>query len=64
MVRLGAGWTVLPTMQAEQGDRPLTDGRALMKRRLVLATRRDSVRDPVVDDVAARLRGRSGGAAD
>ena len=64
MVRLGAGWTVLPTMQAEQGDRPLTDGRALMKRRLVLATRRDSVRDPVVDDVAARLRGRPGGAAD
>jgi DNA-binding transcriptional LysR family regulator len=63
MVRLGAGWTVLPTMQAEQGDRPLTDGRALMKRRLVLATRRDSVRDPVVDDVAARLRGRPGGAA-
>jgi DNA-binding transcriptional LysR family regulator len=62
MVRLGAGWTVLPTMQAEQGDRPLTDGRALMKRRLVLATRRDSVRDPVVDDVATRLRVRPDGA--
>ena len=56
MVRLGSGWTVLPTIQAEQGDRPLPPGRLLTTRRLVLATRRNSVRDPVVDELAERLR--------
>jgi DNA-binding transcriptional LysR family regulator len=56
MVRLGSGWTVLPVIQAEHGDRPLTPGRALTSRRLVIATRRDSVRDPVVDEFAERLR--------
>ncbi len=56
MVRLGSGWTVLPTIQAEHGDRPLPPGRPLTTRRLVLATRRNSVRDPAVDELARRLR--------
>ncbi len=56
MVRLGSGWTVLPTIQAEHGDRPLPPGRLLTTRRLVLATRRNSVRDPAVDELAERLR--------
>ena len=56
MVRLGSGWTVLPTIQAEHGDRPLPPGRPLTTRQLVLATRRDSVHDPAVDQLARRLR--------
>ena len=56
MVRLGSGWTVLPTIQAEHGDRALPPGRPLTSRQLVLATRRDSVRDPVVDEFADQLR--------
>jgi DNA-binding transcriptional LysR family regulator len=56
MVRLGSGWTVLPTIQAEHGDRALPPGRPLTSRRLVIATRRDSVRDPVVDEFADLLR--------
>jgi DNA-binding transcriptional LysR family regulator len=56
MVRLGTGWTVLPTAQAEHGDRPLSGGRPLTTRRLVLVTRRGSVHDPAVDDLAAALR--------
>ncbi len=63
MVRLGSGWTVLPTVQAEQGDRALTGGRRLTTRQLVIATRRDSVRDPVVDELAERLRQASGSPA-
>ena len=39
MVQLGVGWTVLPTSQAESGDRPLHRRRKLTSRRLVLATR-------------------------
>ena len=57
MVRLGVGWTVLPTEQAEQGDRPLRRSRKLTTRRLVLATRTGSVRDPAVDELAAALAG-------
>ncbi len=56
MVRLGSGWTVLPTIQAEHGDRALPPGRPLTSRQLVMATRRDSVRDPVVDEFAEQLR--------
>jgi len=56
MVRLGSGWTVLPTIQAEHGDRALPPGRPLTSRQLVIAMRRDSVRDPVVDEFAERLR--------
>ena len=56
MVRLGSGWTVLPTTQAERGERPLTNGRALTTRRLVMATRRGSVSDAAVEALAAKLR--------
>jgi DNA-binding transcriptional LysR family regulator len=56
MVRLGSGWTVLPTVQAERGDGALTGGRPLTTRQLVIATRRGSVRDPAVDELAERLR--------
>lgn len=56
MVRLGSGWTVLPTTQAERGERPLTNGRVLTTRRLVMATRRGSVSDAAVDALAATLR--------
>ncbi len=56
MVRLGTGWTVLPTAQAEHGDRPLTPGRELATRRLALATRSGSVHDPAVDELADALR--------
>jgi DNA-binding transcriptional LysR family regulator len=53
MVQLGVGWTVLPTSQAENGDRPLHRRRKLTSRRLVLATRAGSVRDPAADELAA-----------
>jgi DNA-binding transcriptional LysR family regulator len=56
MVRLGSGWTVLPTIQAEYGDRALAPGRPLTTRQLVIATRRDSVCDPAVEELAEQLR--------
>lgn len=55
MVQLGVGWTVLPITQAEHGDRPLHRHRTLTTRRLVLATRSGSVRDPVADELALAL---------
>lgn len=55
MVRLGMGWTVLPTAQAERGDRPLTRGRRLASRELVLATRDGAVPDPALDALADAL---------
>ncbi len=55
MVRMGLGWTVLPSTQAERGDRALEDGIPLTTRRLILATRRDSVTDPAVEALAERL---------
>lgn len=48
MVQLGLGWTVLPVVQAETGDRPLERARVLTKRRLVAATREGSAPDPAV----------------
>jgi DNA-binding transcriptional LysR family regulator len=56
MVRLGAGWTVLPISQAEHGDRPLAPGRPITTRHLVIATRSGSVHDPAVDELAGELR--------
>lgn len=56
MVRLGSGWTVLPTIQAEHGDRPLEPGQPLTTRTLVLATRDNSLLDPAVEQLAERLR--------
>lgn len=58
MVQLGVGWTVLPTSQAEYGDRPLRRRRKLTSRRLVLATRAGSVHDPAADELAATLAAR------
>lgn len=56
MVRLGTGWTVLPTAQAEDGHRPLHGGRPLLTRQLVLATRTSATHDPAVDLLARQLR--------
>jgi DNA-binding transcriptional LysR family regulator len=56
MVLLGSGWTVLPTAQAERGERPLRRGRRLTTRRLVLARRAGSVPDPAADELVALLR--------
>ncbi len=56
MVLLGIGWTVLPVVQAERGDRPLHRSRILTERRLVTAVRRGSVLDPAVRALAAELR--------
>ncbi|WP_239488893.1 LysR family transcriptional regulator [Luteitalea sp. TBR-22] len=56
MVRLGAGWTVLPAAQAEDGHRPLQGGRALVTRQLVLATRDSAAPDPAVALLATRLQ--------
>ncbi len=58
MVELGMGWTVLPTVQAESGDRPLTRQGygALFKRRLVAARRADALDDPDRDRLIASIR--------
>lgn len=58
MVRLGLGWTVLPVVQAESGDAPMTPARVrpIAERRLVLARRTDTVADAAVDALAAALR--------
>lgn len=55
MVRLGAGWSVLPSAQAEDGLRPLGPGRALTTRQLVIGLRSSAVRDPAVDLLVRRL---------
>ena len=55
MVRLGAGWTVLPSAQAEEGPRGLQAGRELTTRQLVVATRLSAVRDPAVDLLVREL---------
>ncbi len=55
MVRMGLGWTVLPSIQAEHGDRALDGGIALATRDLIIATRQGSVTDPAVEDLAERL---------
>lgn len=60
MVRFGAGWTVLPSAQAEEGPRGLQDGRELTTRQLVVATRISAVRDPAVDLLIRELAPRSG----
>jgi DNA-binding transcriptional LysR family regulator len=60
MVRFGAGWTVLPSAQAEDGPRGLADGRPLTTRQLVVATRDSAVREPAVDLLVERLVGSGG----
>ena len=56
MVRLGGGWTVLPSAQAEDGHRALGTGRVITTRQLVLATRASAVRDPAVDLLVRQLQ--------
>lgn len=63
MVRLGVGWTVLPSGQAEEGPRGLRRGRVLTTRQLVVAVRAGAVRDAAVDLLVAGLSHRSAGAA-
>ncbi|MFV0308100.1 MAG: LysR family transcriptional regulator [Desertimonas sp.] len=53
LVRLGLGWTVLPVSDLPADVVP---GPELARRRLVLASRVGAVRDPSVEEVAARLR--------
>lgn len=56
MVNLSIGWTVLPEVQAESGERPLRramDGR-LLSRRLVTARRRTAT-NPLIDELAGSL---------
>jgi LysR family hydrogen peroxide-inducible transcriptional activator len=48
MVNLELGWTVLPTVQAETGLRPLRQARTLTTRLLVVATRATTAPDPAV----------------
>lgn len=55
MVRFGAGWTVLPSAQAEEGPRGLRQGRELTTRQLVVATRVSAARDPAVDLLVRQL---------
>lgn len=55
MVRMGLGWTVLPSIQAEQGDRALGDGIPLIDRSIVLATRDGDITDPAADGLADLL---------
>jgi DNA-binding transcriptional LysR family regulator len=55
MVRLDAGWTVLPSSQAERGERRLSNGRELATRQLVTARRSATVHDPAADELLARF---------
>jgi DNA-binding transcriptional LysR family regulator len=55
MVGLGLGWTVLP-VTSETATDELVRGPTLFDRRLVLARRAGSVRDPAADELANRLR--------
>jgi len=60
MVRLGVGWTVLPTGQAEEGPRGLRRGRVLTTRQLVVARRAGAVRDAAGDLLVVQLAARRG----
>lgn len=57
MVQLGLGWTVLPVVQAETGERPLRRARVLTQRRLVMAVRTASAPDPSVVAITEAIRG-------
>ena len=58
MVRFGAGWTVLPSVQAEEGHRALSSGRPLTTRQLVVATRSSAMQDPAVALLVKQLQPR------
>jgi DNA-binding transcriptional LysR family regulator len=55
MVQLGLGWTVLPVVQGETGERPLARARILTDRRLAVAVRAGSVQAPAVSLLQAAL---------
>jgi DNA-binding transcriptional LysR family regulator len=55
MVALGLGWAVLPVDQAGHGP-GVVIGPEVLRRQLALVTRGGAVRDPAVDELAARLR--------
>ncbi len=57
MVRLGLGWTILPTIQAERDPDGLVPIRRtpVAKRELVAATRRAALPNPLVDQFIAGL---------
>lgn len=56
MVALGLGWTVLPADHAVADVAGVTIGPELLRRRIVLAVRSGSLRDPAADTLADRLR--------
>ena len=58
MVQLSMGWTVLPSIQAERGDRPLSpvNTTPLLHRTLVTATRRSAVPNPAAEILSGALR--------
>jgi DNA-binding transcriptional LysR family regulator len=60
MVGLGLGWTVLPVIQAETGERPLRRARLLTTRLLVIARRDGAAVDPAATALAATLSAASG----
>ncbi len=57
MVRLGLGWTVLPIVQAEAGERPLTRAVAdpLFQRSLIAIRRTTALPHPLADELLDRL---------
>lgn len=63
MVGLGLGWTVLPVIQAETGERPLRRARSLTTRQLVMAHREGSSLDPASSTLAGALAAGSGARA-
>ena len=56
MVRLGLGWTVLPTAVPTGGPEPIVVGPEIVERVLVLARRAGTVRDPAVTELEHRLQ--------
>ena len=56
MVRLGAGWTVLPDTGPDSTSRSLVRGPVLTTRRLVVARRAGSIVDPAAGELADRIR--------
>lgn len=62
MVRLGLGWTVLPIVQAEAGERPLTraEDNILFQRSLITAKRTNALPHPMADELLDRLSANSG----
>ncbi len=56
MVRLSLGWTVLPEVQAESGDRPLAPAtKTPVAERLLVGARRTSATNPLIGELVAQL---------